>query len=57
MVLKGHLSKEIERKVRRCVIEEGLSEEQCFKQLDDEYELEQSDKNEIKEIIGYYKNL
>lgn len=57
MVLKGHMGKEIERKVRKCIVEDGLSEEQCLSYLDDQYDLDQSDKDEIKEIIIHYKNL
>ena len=57
MVLKGHLSKEIEREIRRCIIEEGLTDTQCLDRLGESYELDKSDKDEIKDIIGYYKNL
>jgi len=50
MVLLGHVYKEIERKVKKCVIERGFSPEECVQHIEDDYELEEEDKFEIKEI-------
>ena len=49
--MQGHIYKEIERKAKTCVIEEGKTEKQCIKALEEEYELDDEDKEEIKNII------
>ena len=54
MALKGHVYKEIERKVRSCVIEEGLSPEKCVSKIEEDYELEEDDITEIKELAKTY---
>ncbi len=48
MALKGHVLKEISRKIRTCVIEDGLSPDQCVNQIEEEYELTPADRDEIK---------
>lgn len=50
MALKGHIYKEIERKVRSCVIEDGLSPEKCVSKIKEDYDLEEDDIVEIKEL-------
>jgi len=54
MALVGHVYKEIERKVRSCVIEGGLTPENCVKKIEEEYELDDGDKIEIKELAKTY---
>ncbi len=50
MALIGHVYKEIERKVRSCVIENGLSPEKCVSKIKEDYDLEEDDIVEIKEL-------
>lgn len=50
MALTGHMYKEIKRKVKSCIIEEGLSPDACVKQIEEVYELDEDDKLEIKEM-------
>ena len=50
-LMRGHIYKEIERKAKKCVIEDGKTEQQCIKTLEEEYDLEDEDKDEIKNII------
>jgi len=50
MALVGHVYKEIERKVRSCVIEEGMSPEKCVSKIEEDYDLEEDDIIEIKEL-------
>ncbi|MBE3123005.1 MAG: hypothetical protein IMZ53_10915 [Thermoplasmata archaeon] len=50
MALRGHVKKEIERKVRNCVIEDGLSPEKCVEQIEEHYELDKDDRLEILEM-------
>jgi len=50
MTLRGHVKKEIERKVRNCVIEEGLSPAKCVEQIEEHYELDKDDRLEILEM-------
>lgn len=47
----GHIYKEIERKAKICVIEQGKTEKQCIASLEEEYELDDEDKDEIRDII------
>lgn len=54
MTLVGHVYKEIERKVRSCVIEEGLSPEKCVNKIEEDYELDEDDIIEIKELAKTY---
>ena len=49
--MRGQLYKEIERKAKKCVIEEGKTERQCIASLEEEYDLDDEDKEEIKDII------
>lgn len=49
-MLKGHELKEIRRKIRSCIIEEGLSPDECVSRIEEDYELDTDDKFEIKEI-------
>lgn len=49
--MRGQLYKEIERKAKKCVIEEGKTAEQCIETLEEEYDLDAEDKEEIKNII------
>ena len=49
--MRGQLYKEIERKAKKCVIEDGKTVEQCIKTLEKEYDLDEEDKEEIKDII------
>lgn len=49
-MLEGHELKEIRRKIRSCVIEEGLSPDECVSRMEDDYELDDDDKFEIKEL-------
>ena len=50
MALAGHMFKEIKRKVKSCIIEDGLSPDACVKQIEESYELDEADKLEIKEM-------
>lgn len=50
MVMLGQTYKEIERKVKKCVIEDGVQPEDCVRELEKEYELEENDKLEILAI-------
>jgi len=50
MALKGHVFKEIQRKMRTCIIEDGLSPDQCVSKMEEDYVLDESDKKEIKEL-------
>ncbi len=50
MALTGHIYKEIQRKVRTCVIEEGKSPEDCVKEIDMDFELTKDDKQEIMDM-------
>jgi len=50
LVLSGHIFKEIKRKVRVCVIEEGRTPDQCVDEIDKDYELNKEEKNEVKEL-------
>jgi hypothetical protein len=50
MVLAGHTYKEIKRKVKSCIIEDGLSPDACVKQIEEAYELDEDDRLEIKEM-------
>jgi len=54
MALIGHVYKEIERKVRSCVIEEGLSPEKCVIKIEEDYDLDENDILEIKELAKTY---
>lgn len=56
-LLQGHVGKKIEREIRKCIIEEGFTEDQCLKKLEETYILDTSDKKDVNELIGYYKNL
>ena len=56
-MLQGHTGKKIERVIRKCVVEDGFTKEQCFKKVEESYELDASDKKDIDELIGYYKKL
>ena len=49
--MRGHIYNEIERKAKRCVIEEGKTADQCIDILEEEYELSDDDKEEIRRII------
>jgi len=49
--MRGQLAKEIERKAKKCVIEEGKTEKQCISALEEEYDLDDEDKDEIRNII------
>lgn len=50
MVMLGQTYKEIERKVKKCVIEDGVPPEDCVRKIEEEYELEEDDRIEIMEI-------
>jgi hypothetical protein len=50
MVMLGHTYKEIERKVKKCVIENGTLPEDCIREIERDYELDEEDKLEILEI-------
>lgn len=50
MALTGHVLKEISRKVRTCIVEDGLSEEECVERIEEEYELDDDDRSEVKEM-------
>jgi hypothetical protein len=50
MALTGHVFKEIKRKVRVCIIEEGKSPGECVQELEKDYELTKADKIEIGEM-------
>jgi hypothetical protein len=50
MALLGHTYKEIQRKVRSCIIEEGMTAEECVQKIEQEYELEEDDRFEIREM-------
>ena len=54
MALIGHVYKEIERKVRSCVIEDGMSPEKCVNKIKEDYELDEDDIVEIKELAKTY---
>ena len=47
----GHIYKEIKRKAEKCITEEGKTEKECINSLEEEYDLEDEDKDEIKNII------
>lgn len=49
-MLQGHILKEIKRKVRVCIIEEGKTPDQCVDEIDKDYELNKDEKNEIKDL-------
>lgn len=50
MVMTGHIYKEIKRKVRVCVIEEGKSPDDCVQEIEKEYDLTKTDKVEVGEM-------
>jgi len=54
MALIGHIYKEIERKVRSCVIEDGMSPEKCVSKIEEDYDLDENDILEIKELAKTY---
>ena len=54
MALIGHIYKEIERKVRSCVIEDGMSPEKCVNKIKEDYDLDEGDITEIKELAKTY---
>ena len=49
--MQGHIYKEIKYKAKKCIIEEGKTEKQCINALEEEYDLDRADKEEIKNII------
>lgn len=50
MALTGHIAKEIHRKVRQCIIDDGLKPSQCVERMDEQYELNSEDRKEILEM-------
>lgn len=50
MTLSGHVFKEIKRKVKVCVIEEGMNPEDCVQEIEKEYELTSRDRLEVQEM-------
>lgn len=52
MALEGYIFKDIKRKVRVCVVEEGKSPDECVQAMEEEYELTEDDKFEIREMAN-----
>lgn len=50
MVLTGHNYKEIQRKVRVCIIEDGKTPDECVNLIDEDWELTKKEKEEIREL-------
>ena len=52
MVLHGHTLKEITRKVKSCIIEDGLTPDECIAKMEEQYTLSKAEKLEIKDIAN-----